>query len=394
MNDRIQSIDIFRGMTMLLMVWVNDFWSLTDIPHWLEHMAYDEDALGFSDVIFPAFLFIVGLSIPFANRARQKKAQNRIEIAYHIIIRSASLILMGVLMVNLESYHEASAFLPRPIWQIAMALGFFLIWNVYPKGEDWRSKRILLKSAGWLVLATITALFRSDPESGYNWIEPHWWGILGLIGWSYLICALLQLFTGEKILPIAIAWIGLVLFNIASFAGWLDFLSPVKSYIWIVGDASLPALTMAGCFASLLYLHPSTKQKPLQYCFSLLALGLLCLFVGVLLRPYWGISKILATPAWTEICTGIGFVAFSVLFWIADIKKATRWASFLNPAGTATLTCYLLPYFVYAIFIMSGFKLPPALTTGTIGLATSMLFALAIVYATGILNRFKIRLAL
>ncbi len=57
--SRIHSIDAFRAVTMLLMIWVNDFWSLIDIPHWLQHMAAEDDALGFSDVIFPAFLFIV-----------------------------------------------------------------------------------------------------------------------------------------------------------------------------------------------------------------------------------------------------------------------------------------------------------------------------------------------
>lgn len=60
LNDsgRIASIDIFRGLTMFFMLWVNSFWSLSEVPHWLQHAARGEDMLGFSDVIFPAFLFI------------------------------------------------------------------------------------------------------------------------------------------------------------------------------------------------------------------------------------------------------------------------------------------------------------------------------------------------
>ena len=62
---RLASIDVLRAVTMLLMIWVNDFWTLIDIPKWLKHASASEDYLGFSDVIFPVFLFLVGLSIQF-----------------------------------------------------------------------------------------------------------------------------------------------------------------------------------------------------------------------------------------------------------------------------------------------------------------------------------------
>ena len=65
-RNRIASIDIFRGLTMFFMLWVNSFWSLSDVPHWLQHAARGEDMLGFSDTIFPAFLFIMGASVPLA----------------------------------------------------------------------------------------------------------------------------------------------------------------------------------------------------------------------------------------------------------------------------------------------------------------------------------------
>ena len=50
---RIGSIDSFRGLTMFLMIWVNDFGSLNNIPKWLQHALNNEDYLGFSDLIFP-----------------------------------------------------------------------------------------------------------------------------------------------------------------------------------------------------------------------------------------------------------------------------------------------------------------------------------------------------
>ena len=70
---RIISIDVFRAITMFLMIWVNDFWRLEDIPKWLKHAGAGEDYLGFSDLIFPWFLFVLGMSIPFAIDNRLNK---------------------------------------------------------------------------------------------------------------------------------------------------------------------------------------------------------------------------------------------------------------------------------------------------------------------------------
>ncbi len=67
MNSRLASIDVYRAIIILLMVFVYDFWTLYEVPAWLEHAPGNADAMGFSDIIFPAFLFIVGLSIPLSQ---------------------------------------------------------------------------------------------------------------------------------------------------------------------------------------------------------------------------------------------------------------------------------------------------------------------------------------
>lgn len=377
---------------MVLMIWVNDFWTLSDIPYWLKHMPADEDALGFSDVIFPAFLFIVGLSIPHANRAKLAKGDSTAKIAKHILLRSAALILMGVTMVNLESYHEGTALLPKSLWQVLMIIAFFLIWNRYIFKTLWKFSPNTLRVTGWCLLAALIVLFRSDPSNGYNWIEPHWWGILGLIGWSYLICSLIELAFKNSTTAIATSWLLFVSFNIAAFASWLDPLSSFKNYVWLISDGSLPAITMAGCLVSTIMIQMESHGKRGAFLGISVAFGFICLIAGLFLRAPWGISKIYATPAWTEICTGISVLSFVLIFWIADMKGKTDWANFLKPAGTATLTCYLLPYLVYPLLAKIGFELPSAMSRGFVGLATSMGFALLVVYATGWLNRGGIKL--
>jgi heparan-alpha-glucosaminide N-acetyltransferase len=78
---RLHSIDVFRAVTMFLMIFVNDVDAVTNIPEWIKHVDAHTDGLGFADTIFPAFLFIVGLSLPFAIRNRINKGYSQFSMA-------------------------------------------------------------------------------------------------------------------------------------------------------------------------------------------------------------------------------------------------------------------------------------------------------------------------
>ena len=158
-------------------------------------------------------------------------------------------------------------------------------------------------------------------------------------------------------------------------------------------SASNYACVMSGVLATVLYLRIRDAEDRSWLEFSWLGLAILLLTFGYATRPEWGISKIQATPSWTAICTGIGLVTLVVLFGVADRKGWTGWAKFIEPAGTSTLTCYLIPYFAYALMSLTGWSLPEVLTTGYIGLAKSLAFGLLIIYITGLLNSwFQVRL--
>jgi uncharacterized membrane protein YeiB len=90
----------------------------------------------------------------------------------------------------------------------------------------------------------------------------------------------------------------------------------------------------------------------------------------------------------------MGFFLFALLHFIADKKKITKWAKIIAPAGTATLTCYMLPYIIYPMRTFVGFTLPDVLNTGVIGLLGSMVFALLVVAITGWLEKKGIKLKL
>jgi hypothetical protein len=76
-SGRINSIDVFRGLTIFAMIFVNDLAGVRDIPAWLKHVPPDQDGMTFVDVVFPAFLFIVGMAIPFSFNKRLKEGYSQ-----------------------------------------------------------------------------------------------------------------------------------------------------------------------------------------------------------------------------------------------------------------------------------------------------------------------------
>lgn len=376
---------------MLLMIFVNDLGTLRNIPGWLEHTKRMEDGMGLADTVFPAFLFIVGLSIPFAIHSRIAKGIPRGKTAVHILTRSLALLVMGFFHVNLENYNSDAAILPKPIWEIALTVAFFLIWLDYAPGLK-KARKWILQGSGILLLVVLGILFRGGEEGPVVWLEPYWWGILGLIGWAYLLSALIYLYSKDGLSILAGALVFFTLFNIADNAGWLHFLDGLRPYVWIVGSGSMPALTTAGVLAAVLYRSGVAQGKVRRTLAILFALAILMLAGGFALRPFWGISKIRATPSWVMICTGISLLLFMLLIAIVDIKKREHWFSIIKPAGTSTLTCYLLPYIHYSLVAIFAVHLPIVLRTGIVGIIKSILYALAIILVTGLLEKRRLRL--
>ncbi|HZK94827.1 MAG TPA: DUF5009 domain-containing protein [Prolixibacteraceae bacterium] len=382
-QNRIFSIDVFRAITMLLMIFVNDLWSLTGVPIWLEHARADQDFLGFSDIVFPCFLFIVGMSIPYAMRNRIAKGENNFQIIRHIVLRSVALLVMGFFTVNIGDLNVEASGLSREGFQILMVAGFFLIWNVYPKSEDWKKYLFNgLQLAGVLLLILLVYLFKGGKD-GTEQMTPQWWGILGLIGWTYLISAPIFLFARKSPVLLLLFWFLFTLLNIADHAGWLH--TPIP------GDGAFQGFAFAGIAASLLTDRANTPEKRRKLPLFYIGIGILLLLTGFALRNFFIISKIQATPTWVFLCNAIAFGFFAVIYFVVDLKGKGNWFSLIKPAGTSTLTCYLIPYVYYSLAAFA-FTLPLFLKTGVMGLLKSFVYALIIIGITALLGKLKIKL--
>ncbi len=373
--NRIASIDIFRALTMFFMIFVNDLWTLTGVPKWLLHTEMHEDGMGFSDLVFPVFLVIVGLSIPHAIQNRISKGDGIIQVLSHIGERVFALVCMGFFMVNFE-YLQVS--FPKGLAAVYLVICFFLIWNAYPK--DFK----LAEGLKFIGIAGLAGFASWYPEN----LKPHWWGILGLIGWSYLWAALAYVITKNNVSKIIFVTLFFLAISVFNVRGYFQDLGGIRNYIWIVESGGLPFLCMLGVLASVLY----QKYIGTPYAVRLAFIGAGLIILGFIIRPWGGISKILATPAWVCICGGIGLILYAGLYLLVDVHKKDSWSRVLTPAGVATLTCYLIPYIWYAGRGISGITLPSFLLEYPQGLVASMAMALCVIGITGILVRLGIKL--
>jgi len=393
-------IDLFRALTMFVMIFVNDFWKIHEVPHWLEHASRGEDFLGLADVVFPLFLFAVGLSIPFAIERRYTKGESGESIIGHILSRTLALLVMGAFITNSEARLSPDVSYRIGVYWLLMVTAFILIWNYYPRSDNPNRKKLymLLKVAGVIILFYLAVTFRS-PDGGVFRAR---WGILGSIGWAYLICAFIYVYTRDRLKYLLPIWFVFVLICILgtpmneAWGGTSIISLPRENFynemlrILHLGNGALPAFTMGGVILSLV----STKyrmapvRKRALYAIAAVAFFFLA---GLISRQFWILAKIGATPTWVFFVTAIAIGTYAILGWLAEQGKAS-WFKVIKPAGTATLTCYLIPYVWYAFADITGYVLPDVLTHGFPGIIKCLCFALIIIGLTYLVGRIHIKL--
>lgn len=391
-KSRIFSIDIMRGLTLLLMLFVNDL-NMHVAPSWLGHMKADFDGMGLADWVFPGFLFIVGMAIPFAFSKRLEKRESQFDISRHILFRFISLIIIGVLMLNTDRVNPDLTGIGRNLWALLMYVAVFLFWNDYPKKDERFLLITSLKLIGLAILVFLVLKFRSgEPENNGSLITS-WWGILGLIGWGYLVSAFTYILCRDSILKTTAFAVFFLLLNMLS--GWHIINVPgiVSTLFGVLIDGNVPFIVLTGLIGGLI-IKKFQSEKYQSVILIFIGLGIFCIASGFILRHWFIISKIQGTPSWGMICNGISFLLFALIFWIVDVKKKSKWALFLKPAGENSLTTYLAPDILYFLIWMSG--VPVLIYKQSqnpwIVVAGSIVWALLMAGLTALLSRFNIRL--
>lgn len=394
---RLLSIDVLRAVNMFFMIFVNDLSGAKGVPGWIDHVKGWEDNMHFADTIFPLFLFIAGLSIPLAIGRRLSKGDSFVSIAGYILLRSAALIIMGFFHVNMEDYSK-QALLPYGYFELLLTLAFFLIWLDYPDSLA-RVKKYALIGLGVVILLVLAYLYKGNvDEEGHHhhhqvvngatrWLKHSWWGILGIIGWAYLVCGGLFLIFKGRFGAMIGALVVFVAINMCVHGKWLDL------DILVIGDGNSESLMMFGVVISLLYARLISGGSYSRVWLLFAFIGIALVGLGFFVRPYTdGISKIRATPAWIFICTGIGVILFEFFIWLIDVKGKVDWFKIIKPAGTATLTCYLIPYFQDAFMRIGHLEYIDFFANGYGAIIRSFIVCFVVIFITGILEKYRLKL--
>ena len=298
-KKRIQSVDILRGVTIMAMILVNTPGDWNHVYSPLLHAEWH--GLTPTDLIFPYFLFIVGISIYFAYKHKTNSATTLKKIT----IRSLKLIGLGLFLnlflpyipfiVDLES-----ARLPGVLQRIGIV--FFVT-------------AILYLNCNWRLLLAISVVI--------------------LIGY--------WLFLGYAPLPN-----GMVpTFNRApnNWANYID-LKILGNHMWqpdydpegIV--SMLPAIV--SCISGVLIGKLLDRDKPLKV---LLITALLLLVCGYLFSAVFPINKALWSSSFVLVTSGWGTLILAIIYYFKDVKQY-QFGELARAVGVNAITIYFLSSFI------------------------------------------------
>lgn len=384
------AIDMLRGLTMLLMVFVNDLWSVEGVPHFLEHFEALEDGMGVSDIVFPMFLFAMGMSIPYAIERRFAKGCSGESTLGHILSRTLALVLMGAFTVNTETEFVSVAGYGLNVYRLLMVAAFFMIWNQYR--ECCRAKK-WLQVAGVVILAFLAFTYRT-PSGGY--FKAGWWGILGLIGWTYCFCAVAYLLARKMPMRMIVLWVALCVVNllVTKMRGGgqilqgqsllTDFTGVLK-----IGNGAYAVMTVGGMLLSLAENRLASRSAAVRLGYAVSVAAVLTVAASVL-HHWWIVSKLLATLPWCLFVSAISVMLYLLLRVLESYGKV-GWFRPLSTSGTATLTVYMMPYLLYSLNSLFCVYVYGSLS-GVLGLLKCAAFSLLCVALTSLFVRLGVKL--
>jgi predicted acyltransferase len=342
---------------MFTMIFVNDLAGAPHelVPDWMVHFSDRHrggSGMTFVDLVFPGFLFIVGMSIPFALGSRVNKGESWLRTLFHVVTRTMSLLVIGILMVN-GTPNSAKLGWPGHVWTVLMYLSAMCAFCTLspPKkgaagGEILRVISIGLRVLGVVMLTWLAFAFRGRNDQRIITLSPFeirhsWYGILGLIAWAYLAASIVFLvFRGNRTALLGCVALLMSLFAAGRTGLFDDFwLNDVVN----IGEdlGSLAAITVSGVLLASILVSSDTAAIWARTRFTLLFIAG-CSAAALLLNGLYGISKNDATPSWCFWSCAITAALWLILYYISDVQPVSFISRPLAAAGQNVLLAYLI----------------------------------------------------
>jgi predicted acyltransferase len=301
---RLASLDVFRGMTIAGMILVNNPGTWSAIYDPLEHAEWH----GWTptDLVFPFFLFIVGVSITLALARRAEAGGSQRDLYLKIARRTAIIFGLGLVLAGFPGYDLSTIRIPGVLQRIAVC---YLLASVIFLNTRWRAQAMI---AAALLL-------------GY-------WALIALV-------------------PVPGFGAGVLGSKEGNLAAYIDR-AVLGDHIWRHGKvydpegilSTLPALATALCGVLTGHLLRS-RRADLEKVSAMFVAGAAGVVAGWVWNHWLPVNKALWTGSFVLLTAGFALQLLAVCYWLIDLKGYRRWAKPFVIFGTNALALYFLAEF-------------------------------------------------
>lgn len=293
-TGRLISLDVFRGITIAGMILVNNAgdWSHVYAP--LAHAEWD----GWTptDLIYPFFLFIMGVAMPFSFGKRAARGESKGKLAVHILIRSVIMFALGMLLSGIPNFNYSHRLILNVLQRIGVIYLMSGIIYLFSSVAAQAIVAVFCIVLYWLLMMLV-------PVPGYGA------GVLAPVGnlWWYIDKVLLQ--------------------------GWHYHAEGILSLI--------PSISTV-LFGSLTGHYLRTKRSDIEKAAGLLVVGNFGLVIGVIMSIWFPINKLLWSSSYVVFTAGFAMEMLGVSFWLIDIKGYKKWAEPFKVFGANAIASFFL----------------------------------------------------
>ncbi len=304
---RLQALDVFRGLTIALMILVNCPGNWETTYRALLHADWHGNTP--TDEVFPFFLFIVGIAITFSLTKRKEAGEN---VYKKILIRTLWIVGIGVFLNGAPTFDLATWRIPGVLTRIGIVYGIcsVIFMNTNARQQFWIGIGCLLSY--WALVTLIPV-----PGQGFASLEP-----------------------GQDL------------------GAWLDR-SIFGNHLWSQSktwdpEGLLSTITsVATCIAGILTgTWVRRKMADGEKWTAMFAIGFLLFLVGMLWGEVFPINKKLWTSSYVLFHSGLALLTLSTVWWLVDVKGYNRWITPFVWFGMNPLAIYIT-HEVIAIVLFS-----------------------------------------
>jgi predicted acyltransferase len=301
-KSRLLSLDFFRGLTIAAMILVNTPGDYDHVYAPLEHSKWNGCTP--TDLVFPFFLFMVGVSIVYALESKKADGKNHRSIIFSALRRM--LILIGLGLSIFLFYRPDFAHLRFPGVLQRIGVVYFISSLVYFKTNK--------RTRDWLFAMILVSY--------------------------YLVLNYIPIPDGHRANLIPefnlAAWVDRAVFSTDHMYRFTKQWDPVGLL------STWPAIATALFGIRAGEILKRAGQGPNEKCIRLFLIGVVAIVLGLTTDLFFPINKSLWTSSYVLYSGGICTLGLTLAFWLIDVKGYKKYAWIFLVFGTNAITAYIL----------------------------------------------------